>query len=214
MAKTKTTTRMGYSTPPSKKRFTKLSSPPLSQSTATSTLSSTSTARTKSTTESKKNISKMSSLTMKSSTSPQKMKQRKTLNTSPLVDSSDDDFDHVDEVSLPEAHEIDWSSASSILAALALLNSRVEYKEKSMYERIVLLAYNFSPSDICPVYMLTASRADYDTKSLKMKTLKSMKVLAPELAKISISIINAKTDIGAEDGLLNDINLPANITVK
>ena len=40
-----------------------------------------------------------------------------------------------------------------------------------------------------------------------------MKALAPELAKISISIINAKMDIGAEDVLLNDNNLPANITV-
>ena len=91
---------------------------------------------------------------------------------------------------------------------LALLNSRAEYEEKAMYE------YNFSPSDIRPVYMLTASQAGYATKSLKMKTLKSMKALAPELAKISISIINAKTDIGAEDGLLNDTNLPSNITVK
>ena len=61
--------------------------------------------------------------------------------------------------------------------------------------------------------MLTASKAGYATKSLKMKTLKSMKALAPELAKISISIINAKVDIGAEDVLLNDNNLPANITV-
>ena len=118
MAKTKTTTRMDFITPPSKQCFSKLSSPPLSQSTATSTLSSTSTARTKSTTASKRNISKMSSLTMKSSTFPQKMKQRKTLNTSPLVDSSDNDIDDVDDASLPEAHEIDWSSASSILAAL------------------------------------------------------------------------------------------------
>ena len=150
---------------------------------------------------------------MKSSTFPQKMKRRKILNTSPLVDSSDNDIDGVNDVSLPEMHEIDWSSASPILAALALLNSRAEYEEKSMYKRIVLLVYIFSPSGIRPVYMLTASRAGYDTKSLKMKTLKSMKALAPELAKISIAIINAKTDIGAEDGLLNDINLPANITV-
>ena len=118
MAKMKTTARMGYTTPPSKKRLTKLSSPPLSQSTTNSTLSSTSTARMKSTTESKRNISKLSSLTMESSTSPQKMKQRKTVNTSPPIDSSDDDIDDVDDASLPEAHGIDWSSASSILAAL------------------------------------------------------------------------------------------------
>jgi hypothetical protein len=141
------------------------------------------------------------------------MKQRKTLNTSPLMDSSDDENDDVDDASLPEAHDIDWSSASSILAALALLNNRAEYEEKSMYEQIVLLANNLSPSDIRPVYMLTASKAGYETKSLKMKTLKSMKALAPELAKISISIINAKMDIGTEDVLLNDNNLPANITV-
>ena len=83
-----------------------------------------------------------------------------------------------------------------------------------MYERIILLAYNFSPSDIRSVYMLTESRAGYNMKSLKMKTLKSMKALAPKLAKISIFIINAKTDIDAEDGLLNDINLTSNITVK
>ncbi len=140
MAKMKTTTRMGFSTPPSKQRFSKLSSPPLSQPTATLTLGSTSTARTKSITKSKRNISKMSSLTMKSSTSPQNMKQRKTLNTSRLVDSSNNDIDNVDDVLLPEAHKIDWSSASSILAALVLLNNRAEYKEKSMYERIVLLA--------------------------------------------------------------------------
>ena len=56
--------------------------------------------------------------------------------------------------------------------------------------------------------MLTAAKAGYDTKSLKMKTLKSMKMLAPELAKISISLINARTDIDVED------DLPANITVK
>jgi len=130
------------------------------------------------------------------------------------MESSDDDIDDVDDASLPKAHEIDWSSASSILAALALLNNRAEYEENSMYKQIVVLAYNFSPSDIRPVYMLTVSQAGYKMKSLKMKTLKSMKALAPELAKISISIINAKTDIGAEDGLLNDINLPANITVK
>ena len=213
MAKTKTTSRMVYSTPPSKKHFSEVSSSPQSQCTATSTLDSSSTVKTKSTTESKRNISKMSSLTMKSSTSPQKMKQRKTLNTSSLMDSSDDEYDGADDASLPEAHEIDWSSASSILAALALLNNPAEYEEKSMYEQIILLANNFSPSDIRPVYMLTASKAGYATKSLKMKTLKSMKALAPELAKISISIINAKMDIGAEDVLLNDNNLPANITV-
>jgi hypothetical protein len=62
--------------------------------------------------------------------------------------------------------------------------------------------------------MLTVSKAGYETKSLKMKTLQSMKALAPELAKISISIINAKMDIDAEDVLLNDNSLPANITVK
>jgi len=117
---------------------------------------------------------------MESSTSPQKMKQRKTVNTSPLVDLSDDDIDDVDDVSSPKAHKIDWSSASSILAALALLNNRTEYKEKSMYKRIIVLTYNFSPSKIHRVYMLTASRAGYDTKSLKMKTLKSMKALALE----------------------------------
>ena len=156
----------------------------------------------------------MSSLAMESSTSPQKMKQRKTLNTSPLVDSSDDDFDDVDGVSLPEAHEINLASVSSILATLVLPNHPGEYEETSLYEQIVVLAYNFSTSDICPVYMLTVAWAGYEMKALKMKMLKSMKALTPKLAKISVSIINAKTDIGADDGLLNDTNLPSNITVK
>ena len=123
---------------------------------------------------------------MKSPTSPQKMKQRKTVTTSPARDSSDDDIDDIDDTSLPKAHEIDWANASSIRAALALRNNPGEYKDKSMYEQIVLLAYNFSPSNICPVYMLTASKAGYKRKSLKIKKLKSMKVLAPELAKISV----------------------------
>ena len=150
MAKTKTTTRMGYSTPPSKQRFSNLPSPPQSQSTATSTLSSTSTARTKSTTESKRNISKMSLLTMKSPNSPKKTKQRQTVNTSPVRESSDDDIDDVDGASLPEAHEINWASASSILAALALRNHPGEYDEKSLYEQIVVLAYNFPHPTYAP----------------------------------------------------------------
>ena len=142
------------------------------------------------------------------------MKQRKTVNSSPARESSDDDIYDVDDPLLPEAHEIDWANASSILAALALRNNPGEYKDKSMYEQIIVLAYNFSPSGIRPMYMLIAAQAGYKTKSLKMKMLKSMKALAPELAKISISIINAKTDVGAEDGLLNDTNLPSTITVK
>ena len=94
---------------------------------------------------------------MKSPASPKKMKQRQTVNTSPMRESSDDDIDDVDGASLPEAHEIDWASASSILAALALRNHPGEYEEKSLYEKIVVLAYNFSPSNIRPVYMLTAA---------------------------------------------------------
>ena len=130
------------------------------------------------------------------------------MTTSPASDASNDDIDDIDDASLPEAHEIDWVNVLAVRDALALWNAPGEYKNKSMYKQIVVLANNFSPTDIRPVYMLTSAKAGYDTKSLKMKTLKSMKMLAPELAKISISLINARTDIDVED------DLPANITVK
>ena len=109
---------------------------------------------------------------------------------------------------LPEVHEIDWVNAFAIHDALVLRNYPGKYKNKSMYKQIVLLANNFSPTDICPVYMLTAAQADYDTKSLKMKLLKSMKILAPKLAKISVSLINTKAEIKIKDDPSN------NITVK
>jgi len=145
---------------------------------------------------------------MKSNSSPKKTKQRKTLTTSLASDASDDVIAVIGDASLPEAHEIDWANALAICDALALRNAPREYESKSIYEQIVVLANNFSPTDIRPVYMLTAAKSGYDTQLLKMKMLKSMKMLAPELAKISISLINANTDIDIED------DLPTNITVK
>jgi hypothetical protein len=130
---------------------------------------------------------------------------RKT--SSPSV-ASDEDEDDTADFDRPEAHEIDWSNAESIRHALSLWNSPGEIEDKSMHELIVILANNFSPTDIRPVYMLTASKAGYDTKSLKMKSLKSMKTLSPELAKMSVTLINAMADIDSEH------KLPSNITVK
>ncbi len=72
----------------------------------------------------------------------------------------------------------------------------------------MVLTTHFLSTDMCPVYMLIASKDSHDRKLLKMKSLRSMNVLVPELANMSVSLINAMADIEAED------DCPMNITVK
>jgi len=145
---------------------------------------------------------------MRTPPSEKKTKKSSAPTPPPVANDSAEESDDPEDTSRPEAHEIDWTNPRSILKALTLWNDPDEFEDKSMFEQIVVLANNFSPTDIRPVYMLTANEAGYDTKSLKMKSLKSMKTLTPELAKMSVTVINAMTDLD-EKG-----NLPTDITVK
>ncbi len=77
-----------------------------------------------------------------------------------VADEDKDDDDNI----CPEAHKIDWTSLIVIRNSLALFHTPEQYENKTVFEQVVVLANNFTPTDICPVYMLTTAHARYESK--------------------------------------------------
>ena len=55
--------------------------------------------------------------------------------------------------SLPKFTYIDWESEDGILQALSKYNKKDQYQDLSLREQIILLASNFTPTDLRPLLM-------------------------------------------------------------
>ena len=77
------------------------------------------------------------------------------------------------------------------------------------YEKALLLCNQFKPSEIRIVYQGIWTDAGNDWRSLKLGKLKSMRALAPELAKACVDIVNARADLATSAR-----RVPRNIVVK
>ena len=71
----------------------------------------------------------------------------------------------------------------------------------SHHEQIVLLANELTPDDLRTVYTALFIEAGGDQWLFKLKKLRTVKVIAPELAKICVDIANMITDLDIEGSM-------------
>ena len=90
---------------------------------------------------------------------------------------------------------IDWESHDGILKALSKWNKKDQYQDLSLQEQIILLASNFTPTDLCPLLMSLLASAGEDFRNIDWDNYRSMKRIAPKCAQLIITIVNAKTNI-------------------
>ena len=186
-----------FKTPPRKP--TTVSSASSQRSTATTTTpSSSSTLRSSSSTQSKRNVSKLSGLQLSSPpTIAKKPKQSRS--------NSSGDISLCDTVNLDEAMAISWGSKEGIDKALHHHFNKEEYEDLSRHEQIVLLCNRFPPADLRPVYACLCVDMGRDRRSLKLNKFRSVKVLAPEIAKVCVDRANMDEDMEVTPGIPKEI---------
>ena len=96
---------------------------------------------------------------------------------------------------LPKFTDIDWESQEGILQALSKYNKKAQYQDLNLREQILLLAGNFTPSDLRPLLMRLVASAGEDFRNIDWDSLRSVKRIAPKCARLIITIVNAKTNI-------------------
>ena len=96
---------------------------------------------------------------------------------------------------LPKFTDIDWISEQGILQALPKYNEQDQYQGLKLREQIILLASNFTPTDLRPLLMNLVAQAGEDFRSINWDNYTSTKKIAPKCARLIITILNAKTNL-------------------
>ena len=96
---------------------------------------------------------------------------------------------------LPKFTDIDWESQEGVLQALSKYNKKAQYQDLNLREQILLLASNFTPTDLRPLLMRLVASAGEDFRDIDWDSLRSVKRIAPKCARLIITIVNAKTNI-------------------
>ena len=135
-------------------------------------------------------------MTLFSLQSPYERKLKKTRqksNVGRVADAKADDASSAD--MLPKVHKIDWESQRGILIALSKYNKNEQYGDLTFSEQIILLANNFTPTDLRPLLSHTAQSAGHDYGSIDWDSYKSTRRIGPKLASLIVKIVNAKADL-------------------
>ena len=78
-------------------------------------------------------------------------------------------------VQLPKFTDIDWVSKQGILQALSKYNQPDQYLDLELREQIILLASNFTPTDLRPLLMNLVAQAGEDFRSINWDNYTSTK---------------------------------------
>ena len=97
--------------------------------------------------------------------------------------------------SLPKFTDIDWVSKQGILQALSKYNQPDQYLGLELREQIILLASNFTPTDLRPLLMNLVAQAGEDFRNINWDNYTSTKKIAPKCARLIVTILNAKTKL-------------------
>ena len=91
-----------------------------------------------------------------------------------------------------DVYAIDFLSRSSIDAVIKKCVMTKEYEGKWFNEQLEVLIKKFTPTEIRPIYGITAHRTGAtDPSSLGLDNLKTMKKLAPAFVKLIVDYLNA-----------------------
>lgn len=110
---------------------------------------------------------------------------------------------HLDD-SFPKVHKIDWESQKGVLKALAKYNKNDQYEGLMFGQQVILLANNFTPTDLRPLLSNTTKNTGQVYRIIDWDRYKSTKRISPELSRLIVKIVNAKADLA----------VPSKIVVK
>lgn len=106
---------------------------------------------------------------------------------------------------MDEALSITWGTNEGIDTALAHHFVKEEYEDLSRHEQIILLANQFPPAELRPVYACLCVDMGRDRRSLKLNKFRSVKVLAPAIAKICVDSANMACNMEVEANIPEEI---------
>ena len=196
-----------FVTPPRKPSTSRQSRSPATNT--TSTPQSSSTISTKSSSKSKRNVSKMGALSIQDSTpkakkqkTPKRKKQQKPQKPQKKTQHGKKNKARKEQGMKPNL--IDWLTPEGVLSGCKACLEKSSYADKDDRERIIMLAKQFAPTDMRPVYFCIAMEAGLKMKDLNLDTVRRIDALAQELADIIITYRNANETVA----------VPSKITVK
>ena len=144
---------------------------------------------------SKRNLSRMNELTLVSPDKQKSSKKHRPKKSVAVASGKGKGDASPPPKSLPKFTDIDWESQEGILQALSKYNKKDQYQDLNLREQIILLASNFTLTDIRPLLMKLVASAGKDFRNIDWDRLRTVKRIAPKCARLIITIVNAKTNI-------------------
>ena len=148
-----------------------------------------------STSSSKRNLSRMNEPALVSPEDKKSSKKHRPKKSVAVASGKGKGDASIRSKSLPKFTSIDWESQDGILQALSKYNKKDQYQDLSLREQIILLASNFTPTDLRPLLMRLLASAGEDFRNIDWDNYRSTKRIARKCAQLIITIVNAKTNL-------------------
>ena len=159
------------------------------------TKQSSTTPNSSSTSSSKRTLSRIKDLTLASPEGKKSSKKHRPTKTVAVPSGRGKGDASSPSTKLPKFTDIDWVSKQGILQALSKYNQPDQYLGLELREQIILLASNFTPTDLRPLLMNLVAQAGEDFRNINWDNYTSTKKIAPKCARLIVTILNAKTKL-------------------